>query len=69
MISWFQSQYSNETNILASCREEGEFQVEIKKVGIVGMGNMGSQIGIVCARGGQTILVDLLLIPAHCSTV
>jgi 3-hydroxybutyryl-CoA dehydrogenase len=34
--------------------------MEIKKVGIVGMGTMGSQIGIVCARGGfQTIMVDL----------
>ncbi len=32
----------------------------IKKVGVVGMGTMGSQIGIVCARGGfQTIMVDL----------
>ena len=34
--------------------------MEIKKVGVVGMGTMGSQIGIVCARGGfQTTLVDL----------
>ena len=34
--------------------------MEIKKVGVVGMGTMGSQIGIVCARGGfQTIMVDL----------
>jgi 3-hydroxybutyryl-CoA dehydrogenase len=34
--------------------------MEIKKVGIVGMGTMGSQIGIVCARGGfQTSMVDL----------
>jgi 3-hydroxybutyryl-CoA dehydrogenase len=34
--------------------------MEIRKVGIVGMGTMGSQIGIVCARGGfQTIMVDL----------
>jgi 3-hydroxybutyryl-CoA dehydrogenase len=34
--------------------------MEIKKVGVVGMGTMGSQIGIVCARGGfQTILVDI----------
>ena len=24
--------------------------MEIKKVGVVGMGTMGSQIGIVCAR-------------------
>lgn len=34
--------------------------MEIKKVGVVGMGTMGSQIGIVCARGGfQTIMVDI----------
>jgi len=34
--------------------------MEIKKVCVVGMGTMGSQIGIVFARGGfQTILVDL----------
>ena len=34
--------------------------MEIKKVGVVGMGTMGSQIGIVSARGGfQTIMVDL----------
>jgi 3-hydroxybutyryl-CoA dehydrogenase len=34
--------------------------MEIRKVGIVGMGTMGSQIGIVCARGGfQTIMADL----------
>ena len=34
--------------------------MEIKKVCVVGMGTMGSQIGIVCARGGfRTILVDL----------
>jgi 3-hydroxybutyryl-CoA dehydrogenase len=34
--------------------------MEIKKVAVVGMGTMGSQIGIVCARGGfQTIMVDL----------
>jgi len=34
--------------------------MEIKKVGIIGIGTMGSQIGIVCARGGlQTTLVDL----------
>ena len=34
--------------------------MEIEKVCVVGMGTMGSQIGIVCARGGfQTILVDL----------
>jgi 3-hydroxybutyryl-CoA dehydrogenase len=34
--------------------------MEIKKVGIVGMGTMGSQIGIVCARGGfQIMMIDL----------
>jgi 3-hydroxybutyryl-CoA dehydrogenase len=34
--------------------------MEVKKVGVVGMGTMGSQIGIVCARGGfQTIMVDI----------
>jgi len=34
--------------------------MEIKKVCIVGMGTMGSQIGIVCARGGfQTMIADL----------
>jgi len=34
--------------------------MEIKKVGVIGMGTMGGQIGIVCARGGfQTTLVDL----------
>ena len=34
--------------------------MEIRKVGIVGMGTMGSQIGIVSARGGfQTIMADL----------
>lgn len=34
--------------------------MEIKNVCVVGMGTMGSQIGIVCARGGfRTILVDL----------
>ena len=34
--------------------------MEIKKAGVVGMGTMGSQIGIVFARGGfQTTLVDL----------
>ena len=35
-------------------------KVEIKRIGVVGMGTMGSQIGIVCARGGfQTIMVDI----------
>ena len=34
--------------------------MEINNVCVVGMGTMGSQIGIVCARGGfRTILVDL----------
>ena len=34
--------------------------MEIKRVGVVGMGTMGSQIGIVCAKGGfQTTMVDL----------
>jgi 3-hydroxybutyryl-CoA dehydrogenase len=34
--------------------------MEIKKVAVVGMGTMGSQIGIVCARGGfTTSMVDL----------
>jgi len=34
--------------------------MEIIKVGVMGIGTMGSQIGIVCARGGfQTTLVDL----------
>jgi len=32
---------------------------EIKKVAVIGMGTMGSQIGIVCARGGyQTAMAD-----------
>jgi 3-hydroxybutyryl-CoA dehydrogenase len=34
--------------------------MSINKVAVVGIGTMGSQIGIVCARGGfQTTLVDL----------
>ena len=34
--------------------------MEIKRVGIVGMGTMGSQIGIVCARSGfPTAMVDI----------
>jgi 3-hydroxybutyryl-CoA dehydrogenase len=34
--------------------------MQIKKVGVIGMGTMGGQIGIVTARGGfQTIMVDL----------
>lgn len=34
--------------------------MKIKKVGVVGMGTMGNQIGIVCARGGfQTVMADL----------
>jgi len=33
--------------------------MEIKKVTVVGMGTMGSQIGIVCARGGfKTSMAD-----------
>ena len=34
--------------------------MEIRRVGVVGMGTMGSQIGIVCAKGGfQTIMMDV----------
>lgn len=34
--------------------------MNIKTVGVIGMGTMGNQIGIVCARGGfQTIMVDV----------
>lgn len=34
--------------------------MEVRRVGIVGMGTMGSQIGIVCARGGfQTVMLDV----------
>lgn len=34
--------------------------MEIRRVGVVGMGTMGSQIGIVCAKGGfPTVMVDL----------
>jgi len=34
--------------------------MEIKKVAVVGMGTMGSQIGIVCARGSfKTSMVDV----------
>ncbi len=34
--------------------------MEIKRVGVVGMGTMGTQIGLVCARGGyQTLMVDI----------
>jgi len=33
--------------------------MEIKKVCVIGMGTMGSQIGIVCARAGfETSMVD-----------
>jgi 3-hydroxybutyryl-CoA dehydrogenase len=40
--------------------KKGGVMVEIKKVGVIGMGTMGSQIGIVCAKGGfQTMLVDV----------
>jgi 3-hydroxybutyryl-CoA dehydrogenase len=35
-------------------------QMEIKRVGVVGMGTMGTQIGLVSARGGyQTFMVDI----------
>lgn len=35
--------------------------MEIKRACVVGMGTMGSQIGIVCARAGfQTFMVDIL---------
>jgi 3-hydroxybutyryl-CoA dehydrogenase len=38
----------------------GELKVEIKKVCVVGIGTMGSQIAIVCARGGfETAIVDI----------
>jgi 3-hydroxybutyryl-CoA dehydrogenase len=34
--------------------------MEIKKVAVIGMGTMGTQIGIVSARGGfETVIVDL----------
>jgi len=34
--------------------------MEVRKVGVVGMGTMGTQIGIVSARGGfETVMVDL----------
>lgn len=34
--------------------------MEIKRVGIVGMGTMGTQIGLVSSRGGyQTLMVDI----------
>jgi len=34
--------------------------MEIKKVAVIGMGAMGSQIGIVCAEGGfKTSMVDM----------
>lgn len=42
----------------SSCRREVS-KMEIKKVGVIGMGTMGSQIGIVCAKGGcETAMVD-----------
>jgi 3-hydroxybutyryl-CoA dehydrogenase len=41
-------------------KTEKGFQMEIKEVAVVGMGTMGSQIGIVCARGGfKTQMVDV----------
>ncbi|MBW2051336.1 MAG: 3-hydroxybutyryl-CoA dehydrogenase [Deltaproteobacteria bacterium] len=34
--------------------------MKIKKVGVIGMGTMGGQIGVVCARGGyETVMVDV----------
>ena len=34
--------------------------MEIRRVGVVGMGTMGTQIGLVSARGGyQTFMVDI----------
>ena len=34
--------------------------MEIRKVAVVGMGTMGSQIGVVCARGGfETRMIDI----------
>jgi 3-hydroxybutyryl-CoA dehydrogenase len=38
---------------------EGGSNMEVKKVAVIGMGTMGSQIGIACARGGfETRMVD-----------
>ena len=35
--------------------------MEIRQVSVVGMGTMGSQIGIVCAQAGfQTMMVDIM---------
>jgi hypothetical protein len=40
--------------------KQGGFRMEVKRVGIVGMGTMGCQIGIVCASAGfQTPMVDV----------
>jgi 3-hydroxybutyryl-CoA dehydrogenase len=37
----------------------GEEKMKIKKVCVIGMGTMGSQIGVVCAKGGcETSMVD-----------
>ena len=34
--------------------------MSIQKVCVVGMGTMGSQIGVVCARGGhRTVMVEV----------
>jgi len=34
--------------------------MEIKKIAVIGMGTMGSQIGVVCAKGGfETEMVDM----------
>ncbi len=39
---------------------EGGSEMEIKKVAVIGMGTMGTQIGMVSARGGfETVIVDL----------
>jgi 3-hydroxyacyl-CoA dehydrogenase len=36
-----------------------EEKMKIKKVCVIGMGTMGSQIGVVCAKGGcETAMVD-----------
>jgi len=60
LVNWSQSHYENENECINVISREGRPLMEIKKVCIIGMGAMGSQIGIVCARGGfQTILVEL----------
>ena len=43
-----------------SGRTGGGREVEIRKVAVIGMGTMGSQIGIVCARAGfRTEMADV----------